>query len=94
MDINENLENAIELNEEELVEVAGGKSAGQKVEATGSANVRQKPNLKGAILGTVSKGTKLNFRGIASYDSRGVAWYKVDFKGQIGWISSKYSKIV
>lgn len=85
--------NAEELNLDVLEEVTGGKDAGQKIKATGNVNVRKGPGLGYDTMGTVSAGDKLTFLGFAKKDDRGVAWYKVSFKGKTGWISSKYAKI-
>jgi len=95
MMMNENIENdALELNEEQLDEVAGGKSSTEKVKATGNANVRTGPGLSYGVIGSISKGDTLTYLGIAKKDDRGVRWYKVKFSGQNGWISSKYSKVL
>ena len=85
--------NSIELNDEALEEVSGGKSANQKIKATGNVNVRKGPGLDYVSMGTISKGMTLTFLGSVKKDGRGVAWYKVKFNGAIGWVSSKYAKI-
>ena len=92
--INNGIENSVELNEQELEEIAGGKKANQKVKATGNLNVRKGPSKDYAILGTVSAGTELEFLGELKKDKRGVVWYKVRYAGKAAWVSSKYSKIV
>lgn len=86
--------NAVELNEEVLEDVTGGKGSSEKVKATGNANVRTGPGLEYGVIGSISKGDTLTFLGTAKKDDRGVRWYKVKFSGQSGWISSKYSKVV
>ena len=93
MENNENL-NVTELNEESLEEVSGGKSAGQKVKATGDVYVRSKADKESEQLGLLYKGDTTTYLGEKKYDYRGVAWYKVSFHGRKGWVSSKYSKIV
>ena len=94
MENNENL-NVVELNEETLEEVSGGKGgAGQKIKATGNVHIRKKPNRKGEDMGCIDVGDTLTFLGERKTDERGVAWYKVKFNGKTGWVSSKYSKIV
>ena len=35
----------------------------------------------------------MTFLGKASTDSRGVVWFKVQYKGETGWVSSKYAQI-
>ena len=93
---NENTEklNAVELDVEALEEVSGGKDAGQKIKATGNANVRKGPGLEYDSMGVLESGDKLTFLGIAKKDDRGVAWYKVSFYGKTGWISSRYAKVI
>ena len=93
---NENTEklNAVELDVEALENVSGGKDAGQKIKATGNANVRKGPGLEYDSMGVLESGDKLTFLGIAKKDDRGVAWYKVNFYGKTGWISSRYAKVV
>lgn len=93
---NENIENlnAEELSLDAMEEVTGGKDAGQKIKATGNANVRKGPGLDYDTMGTVASGKTLTFLGFIKKDDRGVAWYKVSFNGKTGWISSKYAKIV
>ncbi len=71
-----------------------GSNSSKKVQATASVNIRLAPNKTSQILGFVTKGTKLTYRGKYVNDSRGVTWYHVYFDGQNGWISSKYSKLV
>ena len=90
---NNEIRNNDELNLEELEEVSGGKSANQKVKATGDVHVRAKPNREGADLGILYTGDTAPYLGERKKDERGVAWYKVSFKGKTGWVSSKYSKI-
>lgn len=87
-------ENMVELNPEELEEISGGKSAGQKIKATGSVNIRKGPGLDYAEMGAIGAGETLPFLGEVKIDNRGVAWYKVSFKKKTGWVSSKYSKII
>ena len=93
MENNENL-NVTELNEESLEEVSGGKSAGQKVKATGDVYVRKGPDRDYAEIGLLYTGDKAPYLGDRKKDYRGVTWYKVSYKGKTGWVSSKYSKLV
>ena len=90
---NENLE-VVELDTEDLEDVSGGKKANQKVKATGDVYVRSKANKEASKIGLLTKGDKVSFLGSIKTDSRGVDWYKVNYNGNIGWVSSKYSKIV
>ena len=91
----ENNENRVGLNVEELEEVSGGKGgSGNFVKATGDVYVRTKPDKESKALGILSAGTTVSYLGSTKKDSRGVAWYKVNYNGNVGWVSSKYSKRV
>ena len=68
--------------------------AGGYVQATASVNVRKGPGLYYSDVGTLTKGQQLSYLGETSTDSRGVVWYKVNYKGSTAWVSSVYSKIV
>ena len=59
--------------------------------AATTVNVRSGPGLGYRVLGVVYGGTTLPSLGGVSYDSRGVAWYSVSYKGMTGWVSSKYA---
>ena len=83
-----------EMNMNELEQVAGGKSANQYVKATGDVYVRKAPSLDGEQIGLIKNGNKVPFYGEIRVDKRGVAWYKVNYNGSVGWVSSKYSKLV
>jgi len=65
------------------------------VEASGgNSNVRTGPGLGYASVGTLFKGETADYLGVSSIDERGVTWYCIDFDGQTGWVSSKYTEIV
>ena len=67
---------------------------GRYVVITGnSVNVRSGPGTVGtSVLGTAHKGDKLPFQGqIRAVDGRD--WYLVEYAGQNGWVSSKYSRL-
>ena len=87
--------NIVELNEESLEEVAGGKGGSkQKVKATGDVYVRKGPDRDYAEIGLLYTGDKAPYLGDRKKDYRGVTWFKVSYKGKTGWVSSKYSKLV
>ena len=90
-DIEKN-ENMIELDAEEMDEVSGGKGKSNLIKTTGNVNVRKGPGLDYGTLGTLSKGTIVSYLGATKKDNRGVAWYKINFNGSVGWVSSKYAK--
>ncbi len=91
---NENLENlnAVELDAEALEDVSGGKGSSEFVKTTGNVHIRKKPDKDSASLGTVEAGVYLSYLGESKYDDRDVKWYKVNYNGKVGWVSSKYSK--
>jgi N-acetylmuramoyl-L-alanine amidase len=64
------------------------------VEITGnSVNVRSAPGTSSRVLGVVHKGDLLPWQGESrSVDGRD--WYLVEFAGQNGWVSSKFSRVV
>jgi len=69
-------------------------STSKKVTATaGSTKVRTAPNLDGAVLGYISKGKSVAYLENTSTDARGVVWYQVSYKGNTGWVSSRYTTI-
>ena len=69
---------------------AGMALAETYVKTTGHVNVRKGPGLDYATIDSVEKGNKYLYKA-QEKDERGVTWYKVDFKGRNGWISSKYA---
>lgn len=64
------------------------------VQATGDVNLRKSPSLDGKRVDVLYKGESLPSLGKTAVDERGVAWYKVNYKGQECWCSSTYSKLV
>lgn len=93
----ENIENknAVELNEQELDEVVGGKGGkGKRVKATGDVHVRKYADKESADLGILYTGDTAPYMGDKKTDYRGVVWYKIAFHNGKGWVSSKYSKLV
>ncbi len=94
MENNENM-NAVELNEQEMEEVAGGKGiSGKRVKATGDVHVRKYADRDSDDLGILYTGDTATYMGDKKKDYRGVVWYKIAFHGGKGWVSSKYSKLV
>lgn len=59
----------------------------------GSVTLRKKANKTSDSLGAIPEGTVVTFLNKASTDARGVKWYKVEYDGTTGWISSRYAKI-
>lgn len=60
---------------------------------TGNVNMREEPNLNGNVITSISKGATVDFLGDVSTDERGVDWYRIRYKGNEGWTSSKYTKL-
>ena len=86
MNINE--QDMMELTDEMLEEVAGGK----QIVATGSVKIRRGPGLDFGVIGYLSKGDRLTYDGASEKDDRGVRWYRVKYNGGYGWVSSRYSR--
>lgn len=74
--INENVE-ASEVRSSKFVEVT-----------CDALNVRTGSSTKYSIVGTVKKGTKLEY--ISTYSN---GWYKVKYKGSTRYVSNKYSRV-
>ena len=70
------------------------KAIGKTVKATGDVNLRKGPGLDYAEAGMMKAGKTAKYLGSAKKDARGVTWYKVNFNGKTGWVSSRYSKLV
>lgn len=68
--------------------------SGMRVRATGDAHVRTGAGLNYDSLGVLEKDNYVTFLNERRDDERPVTWYKIEFKGQTGWISSVYSEIV
>lgn len=56
----------------------------------GNCYVRTAPNTDGKVLGVAHDGDSLDYGGLTSENG----WNLVDFKGENGWVSGKYSKLV
>ena len=95
MDNNE-IKNAIELSEENLEEVSGGRSSGhRRVKAvSGDTYVRKHPDKDSADIGVLCRGDSATYLEEKRWDDRDVVWYKISFHGHKGWVSSRYTKIV
>jgi len=59
----------------------------------GSVNLRYDPCLNGGIIMTVHNGDWCEYMGYYSVDERGVVWYLVEWYGNVGWVSSRYSEL-
>lgn len=59
----------------------------------GKSYLRKTPSLSGKALVVMHEDEAAEYLGKTSVDDRGVAWYKVDFDGTVGWVSSKYTTL-
>ena len=92
--INNGIGNGIELNEQELEQVAGGKKAHQTVTVVlDNAPVRRRPGRDAQVLGRLRKGTVVSFLGETRRTSDGLTWMKVNYNGEEAWVSDKYCKL-
>ena len=60
----------------------------------GNVNVRQTPELTGKNLDTMYDGEYATYLNQSSTDSRGVLWYYVNYDGTVGWVSSRYARLI
>ena len=60
----------------------------------GNVNVRQSPELTGKNLDTMYDGEYATYLNRSSTDSRGVLWYYVNYDGTVGWVSSRYARLI
>ena len=95
MENNENIK-VNELSFEELEEVSGGKNGkSRRVKAvSGDTYVRKHPDKDADDFGVLYRGDSAPYLEEKRWDDRDVVWYKVDFHGRKGWVSSRYTKIV
>ena len=76
---------AIELNDELLEQVSGGKSATVKCKVS-EANVRSGPGKDYAVIGHLYKGEAVTFKGEKKKDKEGKTWICVNKGTKFGWI--------
>ena len=82
--------NVVELNDDELETVSGGKHS-YITGNGGKSNVRTGPGLEYRSLGTLHSGESLRYLHDTATDDRGVTWYKVRWNGREAWVSSRYT---
>ena len=73
---------------------------GKKVDKTymvkavsGGTNIRSAPSTDGKKLGSLGEGKSATYLQMRAEDSNGRTWFKVSYKGDKGWVSSKYTEI-
>lgn len=82
----------VELNDEELEQVSGGK---QYITGySGQSHVRTGPGLDYRKIGVLHRDEDARYLGESSVDERGVVWYKIRWDGREAWVSSMYTKKV
>ena len=89
-EINEYIK-AIELTDEELSAVAGGKAHTYIEGDDGKSYVHTGPGLNYKRLGVLHIGEDARFLGDTSVDERGIPWYKIKWNGREAWVSSRYT---
>lgn len=60
---------------------------------TGDSNVRTGPDMNRTKLGVLKVGDAAKYLNETSVDYRGVVWYKIQWKGESAWVSSKYTRL-
>lgn len=60
---------------------------------TGKSNVHTGPGLGYEVIGVLRVDDSANYLEKSSVDSRGVTWYKISWKGEEAWVSSKYTRL-
>lgn len=77
-----------------LIALSGTALAVGYVQATGGdVYLRTSPNLDGKKLDSMKEGETASYLNGSAVDDRGVLWYYVNFEGDAGWVSSRYSKL-
>ena len=89
--MNEEFIKAVELTEDQLNEVVGGKSHTYIEGDDGKSYVHTGPGLNYKRLGVLHIGEDARFLGDTSVDDRGIPWYKIKWNGREAWVSSRYT---
>ena len=82
---------AIELTDEELSSVTGGKSHTYIEGDNGKSFIRTGPGLDYKSIGVLHVDEDARFLGETSIDDRGILWYKIKWNGREAWVSSRYT---
>ena len=84
--MNENMENnVLELNEEMLEQVSGGKHVTLKIKVD-EANVRSGPGTDVSVNGRLHRGDKVTYMRDKKFDSKGMLWVYVSNGRLNGWV--------
>lgn len=73
--------------------LAGSALAAGYVAITGTVNVRSGPGLDYGMVAQLNAGSTVEYLQKASYDDRGVLWYRVSVGNGSGWVSSVYANL-
>jgi len=57
----------------------------------GQSYLRKAPNLSAKAITVMQQGDAAEYLGSSSVDERGVTWYRVEYNGNTGWVSSRYT---
>ena len=60
---------------------------------TGKSNVHTGPGLSYKVIGVLRVDDSAKYLEETSVDNRGVVWYKISWKGQKAWVSSRYTRL-
>lgn len=63
------------------------------VASKGQTNIRTSGNLDAEAIGVLPQDASAAYMGSSSTDERGVKWYRINYDGVKGWVSSKYTKL-
>jgi len=72
---------------------AYGSTAGTLKAERGDVYIRAAANLNGSQLGVLKNGYSASYLNERSVDERGVVWFRVNYNGTVGWVSSRYGML-
>ena len=71
----------------------GGSSTRYVIGDSGKSNVHTGPGLSYKVIGVLRVDDSAKYLEETSVDGRGVVWYKISWKGQKAWVSSRYTRL-
>lgn len=66
---------------------------GTSIRASADVNVRTGPGTDYATIGKLYKGNTADYTGTSKRDGRGRLWYQINYYGELGWVSYRYTVI-
>lgn len=60
----------------------------------GDCNVRTGPNIETDSIGVLYRGESASYANETETDERGVDWYKIQWNGTEGWVSTRYTDLL